>query len=134
MPAPAATKKARPLSPHLQVYKPQLTSVLSIFHRMTGIGLACGLPVFVLWLAALAKGEKAYDKFLHCAHSSVGTILLMGWSWAFMYHLCMGLRHLLWDSGNALDIKQVYKTGYIALAVSTVLTAGIWYKLLWVQG
>jgi succinate dehydrogenase / fumarate reductase, cytochrome b subunit len=132
MPAPAVTKKPRPLSPHLQIYKPQLTSGLSILHRLTGIGLACGLPVFVLWLVALAKDEKAYDQFLHCAHSSAGTVLLMGWSWAFMYHLCMGVRHLLWDVGLFLDIKQVYKTGYAALIISTGLTLALWCKFLWI--
>src|SRR5882762_6821451 len=99
MTAPAAAKKARPLSPHLQVYRPQLTSGLSIFHRITGVGLAFGLPVFVLWLMVLGKDEAAYEQFLTCAHSIVGTILLMGWSWAFAYHLCMGVRHLLWDMG-----------------------------------
>ena len=133
MSSPAATKKARPLSPHLQVYRPQLTSALSIIHRITGVGLAMGLPVFVMWLLALSKDEKTYDQFLTCAHSKVGTVLLMGWSWAFAYHLCTGVRHMFWDAGIGLDIKQVYKSGYIALIVSTILTIGVWYKLLLVQ-
>jgi len=133
MTSSAAPKKPRPLSPHLQIYRPQLTTGLSIFHRMTGVALAFGLPVFVVWLMALAKSEKAYDCFLRGAHSPVGQILLMGWSWAFAYHLCMGVRHLLWDMGLFLEIKQAYKTGYTALAVSTVLTLGLWFKLLWVQ-
>lgn len=96
---------------------------------MTGVGLAAGLPVFVLWLVTLAEGEKYYDQFLACAHSIIGTILLMGWSWAFAFHLCMGVRHLLWDMGLFLDIKDAYKTGYGALAISTLLTAGLWLKL-----
>jgi len=130
MSSPAPVKKPRPLSPHLQVYRPQLTSGLSILHRITGVGLALGLPVFVIWLTALAKNEKAYDCFLRGAHSPIGQILLFGWSWAFAYHLCMGIRHLLWDMGLFLDIKQVYKSGYAALAISTLLTVGIWYELL----
>lgn len=133
MTSSTANKKARPLSPHLQVYKPQLTSGLSIFHRMTGVGLAFGLPVFVAWLMALSKDEKSYDQFLHCAHSHFGTILLMGWSWAFAFHLCTGVRHLLWDLGLFLEIKDAYKTGYVALAASIVLTVGLWVKLLLVQ-
>jgi succinate dehydrogenase / fumarate reductase cytochrome b subunit len=133
MASPAVKKKARPLSPHLQVYRPQLTSGLSIFHRMTGIGLAAGLPVFVLWLVVLAKDEKAYDQFLTCAHTIVGIILLMGWTWAFAYHLCMGVRHLLWDMGLFLEIKQVYTTGYIALLVSTLATLALWCKFLLVH-
>lgn len=128
MTAPAATKKARPLSPHLQVYRPQLTSGLSIFHRATGVGLAFGLPVFVWWLVALAKGDSAYDCFLRAAHSLMGTVLLMGWSWAFTFHLCTGIRHLFWDMGVGLDIKDVYKTGYIALTLSTLLTLFFWVK------
>jgi len=128
----AAGKKARPMSPHLQVYRPQLTAVLSIFHRMTGFGLAAGLPVFSLWLVALALGGKFYDLFLFGAHSYIGKAVLMGWTWAFCYHLCTGLRHLVWDIGLGLDIKQVYKSGYIAFAVSGVLTLVLWGKLLWV--
>jgi succinate dehydrogenase / fumarate reductase cytochrome b subunit len=131
MTTPAVTKKARPLSPHLQVYRPQMTSVLSIFHRLTGVGLACGLPVFVAWLVALASGDKAYNLFIVCAHSYVGYALLMGWTWAFAYHLCMGVRHLLWDMGLCLEIEKAYKTAYVALAVSSLLTVGIWFKLVW---
>lgn len=133
MTSPNVSKKARPLSPHLQVYRPQLTSGLSIFNRVTGVALGFGLPVFVFWLMVLGKDEKAYDLFLACAHSTVGTILLMGWSWAFAFHLCMGVRHLLWDMGLFLEIKQVYRTGYVALAASVVLTAGFWFKLILVR-
>jgi succinate dehydrogenase / fumarate reductase cytochrome b subunit len=122
----------RPLSPHLQIYRPQLTSGLSILHRITGVALVFGLPVFVLWLVALARGPQAYASFLTCAHTLVGRALLVGWSWAFIFHLCTGARHLLWDMGLFLDIRQVYKTGYIAVAVSVVLTLGIWFKLLWI--
>ena len=132
MTSPAVTKKPRPLSPHLQIYRPQLTSGLSILHRITGVGLSLGLPVFVIWLLALSKDEKTYDQFLACAHSLVGKAFLMGWSWAFAYHLCMGIRHLLWDMGLFLDIKQAYSTGYVALLASAVLTLALWAKLLWV--
>jgi succinate dehydrogenase / fumarate reductase cytochrome b subunit len=133
MPSPATTKKARPLSPHLQVYRLPLSANLSITHRLTGVGLSCGLPVFVLWLLALSGGEKSYECFLRCAHSIVGQILLMGWSWAFAFHLCTGVRHLFWDMGYGLENPQVYKSGYLALAVSVVLTLGLWCKLLWVS-
>jgi succinate dehydrogenase / fumarate reductase cytochrome b subunit len=124
----------RPLSPHLQIYKPQLTSGLSIFHRMTGIGLALGLPVFVAWLCALAKGADAYARFLSCAHSTVGQILLFGWSWAFFYHFWAGIRHLCWDAGFFLDIKNVYRTGWFVLGISTFSTLMTWAKILgWVS-
>ncbi|MBV8548014.1 MAG: succinate dehydrogenase, cytochrome b556 subunit [Alphaproteobacteria bacterium] len=127
-----AAHKPRPLSPHLQVYKPQLTSAMSIFHRITGIGLALGLPVFVLWLLLLAGDQPTYDKFIKIAHTLPAQLALLGWTWAFFYHLCTGIRHLLWDAGHFLKIKDVYKTGYIALAVSTALTVYVAYQYLWV--
>ncbi len=126
-----AVRKARPLSPHLQVYRPQLTSVMSIFHRMTGVGLALGLVVLVLWLVALAGGASAYQHFLDYAHSTLGQIVLFGWVWAFFYHLCTGIRHVIWDVGHMLEIKQVYKTGALAVVLSTLLTFGFWFSILW---
>ena len=123
-------KHARPLSPHLQVYKPQLTSGLSIFHRVTGAGLSVGMLVFVAWLAALAQGPKAYDMFLACAHSVVGQVLLFGWTFAFFYHFGCGIRHLLWNAGLCLDIKNVYRTGYILVAAVVVIVGGLWLKIL----
>lgn len=123
-------KKARPLSPHLQVYKPQLTSGLSIFHRITGIGLSAALPVIVLWLVAIAEGPAAYATFNDYAHSLIGRIFLFGWSWALCFHFCTGLRYLIWDTGHLLDIKSVYLTGYLALAVSTLLTVAVWFYYL----
>jgi succinate dehydrogenase / fumarate reductase cytochrome b subunit len=122
-------KPARPLSPHLQVYRPQLTSVMSVFHRGTGIWLSCGLPIFVVWLVALATNEHLYNSFVGLFQNWFGQLLLFGWSWAFFYHLCTGIRHLLWDAGWFLDIKGVYTTGWIALAVSTFLTAYVWLRL-----
>lgn len=126
------TLKSRPLSPHLQVYKPQLTSTMSIFHRFTGIALSLGMPVFVLWLVLLAGEQPTYDKFVKLVHTLPAQIILLGWIWSFFFHLCTGIRHLLWDSGHFLAIKDVYKTGYIALVVSTALTAFVAYQYLWV--
>ena len=123
-------KKARPLSPHLHIYKPQLTSAMSIFHRITGVGLSVGLILFVVWLAALASGPQSYNEFNSYAHSLIGQIFLFGLTWAFCYHFCTGIRHLMWDAGKGLDIQSVYKTGYMALAASTLLTVAIWFALI----
>lgn len=131
MTSPTPEPAARPLSPHLQIYKPQLTSVLSILHRMTGIGLSLALPALVAWLVALSMGGEVYEIFIACAASPVGKLLLMGWSWAFCYHLCTGIRHLIWDTGRGLELKQVYRGGYIALGVSTLLTAVLWLSILY---
>lgn len=126
----APTKTTRPLSPHLQVYKPQITSVLSILHRATGVGLCAALPLLVLWLVALSNGAADYASFTQCIASPVGKIFLMGWSWALCYHLCMGIRHLFWDAGCGFELKQVYLSGKIALGVSTLLTLILWIAIL----
>ncbi|MGE3622585.1 MAG: succinate dehydrogenase, cytochrome b556 subunit [Bdellovibrionales bacterium] len=125
-----ATKPARPLSPHLGIYRPQLTSVMSILHRATGVGLALGLPVMVAWLMALAAGPSVYDAFVGVFQHPVGQILLFGWSWAFFYHFCTGIRHLLWDAGFMLNLPGVNASGWVALAVSTLVTAADRHKLL----
>jgi len=125
-----STPKPRPLSPHLQVYKPQITSVLSIFHRATGVGLCAALPVLVWWLVALSRGATDYALFMECITSPIGKIFLMGWSWALSYHLCTGIRHLIWDTGHGLEIKQVYTSGKIALGASSLLTIILWIAIL----
>jgi succinate dehydrogenase / fumarate reductase, cytochrome b subunit len=118
--------KPRPLSPHLQIYRPQLTSVLSILHRATGVGLCAALPIIVWWLVSLSNGAADYAMAMSCLGSPVGKLLLMGWSWALCYHLCTGVRHLLWDVGLGLEIQQVYQSGKIALGVSAALTLVLW--------
>ena len=126
---PTAELKARPLSPHLQIYKPQLTSGLSILHRMTGVALSFGLLVLVAWLVALAGGSENYAVFTTYAGTLLGQIILFGLTVAFFFHLCCGIRHLLWDAGLFLDIKGAYKTGYLALAACLVLTAIVWLNI-----
>jgi len=129
MSANSAPKTARPLSPHLQVYKPQITSAMSIFHRITGIALACGLPVFVAWLIFVAAGPKFYPIFTNPFNTVVGQILLFGWTFAFFYHFCCGIRHLLWDAGYGLSIKAVYTSGYLTIGLAVVGTASVWIKV-----
>ena len=121
--------KARPLSPHLQIYKPQLTSMLSITHRITGVGLVVGIAVFVAWLACLASGPEAYNNFASCLRPWYGQIFLIGLSFAFFFHLCTGIRHLLWDCGLFLDIPGVYKTGRIAIGFALLLTLITWLQI-----
>ncbi len=128
MPHAPSAKPARPLSPHLQIYRPQITSGMSIFHRITGVALAFGLPVFVAWLLVLANGPNLYPSFIELFQTIVGQILLFGWSFSFFYHFCCGIRHLLWDAGYGLDIKSVYRTGYAAIVISLALTALIWLE------
>lgn len=113
--------KPRPLSPHLQVYSPQMTSMLSLFHRATGVALSLGLIVFVWWLVSLSIGGDAYICFTTFANSIIGKIMLAGWAWALCYHLCTGVRHLFWDMGYGFELPTVYKSAWTIIIVSTVL-------------
>ncbi len=125
----AKPQNFRPLSPHLQIYKPQLTSILSILHRITGVGLCFGFIVLVGWLAALASGPESYNSFLACAHCILGQTVLFGLTVAFFYHLCCGIRHLLWDAGLYLELPEVYKTGRMVIAATGILTLLVWLKV-----
>ncbi len=116
----------RPLSPHLQVYKPQITSMLSILHRMTGAALAVGTLVLVWWLAAAATGGDTFAGAQAVIGSWFGRLLLFGWSFALFYHLCNGIRHLFWDIGRGYDLETVAKTGWAVIICSTALTVIAW--------
>ena len=116
----------RPLSPHLQVYKPQLTSVMSILHRATGIALAFGTFLLVWWLIAAATGESAFSTVQAFTASWVGILLLLGWSYALFYHLCNGIRHLFWDAGKGFELTDAYRNGWTVVAVSIALTIAVW--------
>lgn len=112
-----------PLSPHLQVYRPQLTSVLSITHRATGVFLAAGTIMLLYWLTAAALGGDAYAEMQRCFASAPAQLVLAGWAFSFYFHLLNGVRHLLWDSGRGLEIDMTYKTGYAVVVGSVIMTA-----------
>ena len=116
----------RPLSPHLQIYRPQLTSILSILHRATGIALSAGVILFVWWLVAAAVGPRAYAGVQWFLGSWIGLLLLFGWSVALFYHLCNGIRHLWWDTGHGLELPSVYAGGWVVLAATAALTIICW--------
>ena len=120
------TAENRPLSPHLQIYRPQLTSVLSILHRLTGIALAAGTLLLVWWLVAVAAGPAAFETVQGFIGSWFGRALLLGWSYALFYHLANGIRHLAWDAGWGFELKTVYLTGWTVIWASVVLTLLAW--------
>lgn len=120
------TAENRPLSPHLQIYRPQLTSVLSILHRLTGIALAAGTLLLVWWLVAVAAGPAAFETVQGFIGSWFGRALLLGWSYALFYHLANGIRHLAWDAGWGFELKTVYLTGWMVIWASVVLTLLAW--------
>jgi succinate dehydrogenase cytochrome b subunit len=117
----------RPLSPHLQVYRPQLTSVLSILHRATGIALSVGALYLAVWvICAAASSPRDYAAFQNFNGSVLGRIVLGGWLFSAFYHLCNGIRHLFWDAGYGFELKDAYRSGWIVVVVSLVATAVSW--------
>ena len=112
----------RPLSPHLQVYKPQLTSVLSITHRGTGVFLSLGALVLTYWLVSLAVSEELFNSFHLHTTFWYGKLFLIGFVFSLYYHLANGIRLLFWDIGLGLEISTTYKSGYFTIFISVVLT------------
>ena len=118
--------KPRPLSPHLQIYRPQLTSIMSIAHRTTGAALAAGTFLLCLWLVALAAGDVWFALVATLIAHPIGKFILFGYSLALVYHALNGVRHLTWDYGMALTIPGVYRSGQIVLLLTVVITTYIW--------
>ena len=119
----------RPLSPHIQIYKPQISSVLSILHRITGVALGVGTLLLTWWLTAAAYGVAAFTHAQGFMASWFGQLLLLGFTFAFFYHMSNGIRHLFWDMGKGFALETVNKTGWLAVIAAVVLTA-----LAWVMG
>lgn len=119
-------KKDRPMSPHLQIYKPQITSISSILHRMTGIALTLGLFLVTWGLIALADGRGSFEYFMAFCTSVVGQLMLMGWTGAFFYHMCTGLRHFILDAGFLYEKNIAAKSGFIVIGLAIAMTAATW--------
>lgn len=111
----------RPLSPHLQVYRPQITSVLSILHRVTGVALVVGTLLLTWWLAAAAYGPEEFTTIQGFLGSWIGHLLMWAFAFALFYHLCNGVRHLVWDFGWGFEIPSVRQSGLLMLAATVVL-------------
>jgi len=121
------TAPNRPLSPHLQIYRPQWTSVLSITHRATGVVLSLGLALLVWWVLAAARGAASFATVQHFIASLLGRLLLFGWTWALFYHLANGIRHLAWDAGWGFELKDAERSGWLVVIASIVLTFVAWF-------
>ena len=124
----------RPLSPHLSVYRWEVSNALSFLHRATGVMLSVGALAFNLWLIGIAAGPDAYLGVVGWLRSPIGVLLLLGWSFAFFYHLCNGVRHLFWDAGYGFEIARARATGIAALGVAAVMTAVFWIVALTTGG
>ena len=116
----------RPLSPHLQIYSWQLTSVLSILHRITGIALSVGTLLLVYWIIAAAAGQETFAAAQEFMGSILGRLLLFGWTLAFFYHLANGIRHLVWDTGRGFELRTVYASGWVVVIATVALSLIAW--------
>ena len=119
--------RERPLSPHLQVYRWQITMTMSILHRATGVAVTVGTFGLAWWLMAVATGGESYDRAMAFIGSPFGLFLLAGFSLALVYHLLNGIRHLLWDAGIGFEIPEFYASGWTVVVLTVVLTAAIWF-------
>jgi succinate dehydrogenase / fumarate reductase cytochrome b subunit len=122
----------RPLSPFMlgQYYRFQITSVMSLLHRVTGVVASVGAFVLAWWLLAVAQGGDAYARAAACLSSPVGRVALFLFSLAVVYHLLNGIRHLWWDIGRGYEIPQVYRSGWTVAVRAPVLTALVWFLAL----
>lgn len=117
---------ARPLSPHLQVYRWQIQMVTSILHRITGVALAVGTLLLAALLISLAAGPQAYAAVRGFCGSWIGMLLLLGWTWSLAFHFVNGIRHLLQDAVLGYTIPQFVRNSWLSVIGSLLLTAVIW--------
>jgi succinate dehydrogenase / fumarate reductase cytochrome b subunit len=122
----APSDRSRPLSPNIQIYRPQLTSVLSIANRITGVALSAYAVFLVIWLLAAAAGPDSYATVHAFIKSWVGQVLLFGCTFSFFLHFCGGIRHVAWDAGYGFSLRAIYTSGWAVVAVSITLTVLAW--------
>jgi len=124
--ARARAGASRPLSPHLQIYKPMLTMMMSIAHRVTGAALYFGMLLFAWWLIAAAAGANTYTGFETFMGSLIGRLILFGYTWALLHHLLGGIRHLIWDTLHGLEPAEREMLAAATLIGSIALTILLW--------
>jgi succinate dehydrogenase / fumarate reductase cytochrome b subunit len=133
----APPPRPRPISPFLfpptGTYRWQLTSSMSILHRVTGIALGVGTLMLTWWLLSLLGEPQDFDAVQDFLGSTIGRLLLVGWTWALFYHLLNGIRHLVWDTGHGFDLANVYRGGWTAIVLSVLLTAAAWVAVIALQ-
>jgi succinate dehydrogenase / fumarate reductase cytochrome b subunit len=120
------TTHERPLSPHLQIYKVELPMMLSGLHRITGIALSVGSILLVAWISSAVYSAEAFASMNRFLGGYIGQFVLFGWTFSLIYHSVSGVRHLIWDTGRLLEVKQIYSSSKIVLAIAIVLTLLAW--------
>ena len=124
----------RPLSPHLSIYRPMLTMLMSIAHRVTGFGNAIGFLLLAWWLVAIAAGPEQYAMVSSFFSSLAGRTLLFLFSWGLIHHMLGGIRHLIWDTGHGLDKVTIEIFAWATIIGSITLTILVWIAGYWLKG
>jgi succinate dehydrogenase / fumarate reductase cytochrome b subunit len=132
--AESSESAARPLSPHLSVYRPLINMVMSILHRITGVALYLGTLLLAAWLIAAATGEGPFGRINSFFAHPVGRIVLFGYTWVLLHHMLGGLRHLVWDTGRGFSIAQVNALSWLTIIGSVLLTLALWMVGLGLRG
>jgi succinate dehydrogenase / fumarate reductase cytochrome b subunit len=130
--AEATIERIRPKSPDIQIYRQQLTSVLSIANRISGVISSIAAVGLVAWLLAAAAGPQSYAAVQGLLASPLGQIVLFGATFAFFFHFCSGIRHLAWDAGYGFELSAIYASGWAVVAASIMLTAAAWIAALFI--
>lgn len=120
------TARQRPLSPHLQIYRPTITMTMSIVHRITGGALYFGTLLLAAWLISAAVSEECFNTVNAVFGSWIGRLVLLGYTWAVLHHLAGGIRHFIWDTGSAMEKHTASKIAWATLAFSIVATILVW--------
>jgi succinate dehydrogenase / fumarate reductase cytochrome b subunit len=113
------------LSPHLQIYRWQISNTLSIMHRLSGAFLGLGIALLAAWLVALASGPAGYARIMAVLRGPVGILVLVGWTAAFFFHFLNGIRHLFWDAGLGFEKRHSHLSGWLVLAGTVILTVAV---------
>jgi succinate dehydrogenase / fumarate reductase cytochrome b subunit len=124
--AKAEARPARPISPHLSIFRPYINMVMSILHRITGSINYVGSAMLALWLAAAASGPDGYNLASDFFGSPFGVLILFGYSWSLIHHACGGIRHLIWDTGAALTKPSFRFLSWMTIVASLLITALVW--------
>jgi succinate dehydrogenase / fumarate reductase cytochrome b subunit len=134
MDSPKAAPRARPLSPHLQIYRPQLSMMMSIVHRITGAALYGGTALVAIWLVSAASGPSAFAMAQTVYGSIIGQLILFLYTWTLIHHALGGVRHLIWDTGRGFELQQREFLYRLTLGGSITLTILVWIAALLLRG
>lgn len=128
-PSQRGARPERPLSPHIQIYKPLINMVMSIIHRITGVALYLGTLLLAWWLIAAATSPQYFNYVSSWFQTLPGQLIMIGYTWALLHHMLGGLRHFVWDTGKGFDLATIDKLSWGTIILSLIGTAAVWYAV-----